>query len=194
MVSTVPSRGAAMVCSIFIASMTISGWPCLTVSPAATRSWTTRPGIGADSRPACRSAPAGGASGSTRSSRQLSPADEHGQRVGMVEHDRAALRAIDGQNRLAIGGKPRRGLAAPLADLQVPAIPGHGRRHAQRLVAAAELQRLPRHRAVEPPAVAPCPRIGAHRLRRQAEQRRCRRALRPEPAAPAPATPPCAAR
>ncbi len=35
--ATVPSRGAAMVCSIFIASSTASGCPVLIASPALTR-------------------------------------------------------------------------------------------------------------------------------------------------------------
>ena len=43
----VPARGAFKASSIFIASITISSWPSSTTSPAATRTSTTRPGIGA---------------------------------------------------------------------------------------------------------------------------------------------------
>ena len=35
--ATVPSRGAVIVCSIFIASSTASGWPCLMASPGCAR-------------------------------------------------------------------------------------------------------------------------------------------------------------
>ena len=49
--ATTPSAGAAMVCSIFMASITASGWPLLTLSPALTANDTTLPGIGAVRRP-----------------------------------------------------------------------------------------------------------------------------------------------
>src|SRR5215471_17442404 len=69
--STTPSAGAATVCSIFIASMTISGSPRRTWLPGSAISCVTRPGIGAVSRPAVGSSPAAGASGSISTSRQL---------------------------------------------------------------------------------------------------------------------------
>ncbi len=49
--ATTPSAGAAMVCSIFIASITASAWPLLTWSPALTANDTTLPGMGAVSLP-----------------------------------------------------------------------------------------------------------------------------------------------
>ena len=45
--STVPSRGEAMVCSIFMASITASGWPSVTTWPTWARKAITLPGIGA---------------------------------------------------------------------------------------------------------------------------------------------------
>ena len=39
--------GAAMVCSIFMASITARGWPLVTASPAFTANDTTLPGMGA---------------------------------------------------------------------------------------------------------------------------------------------------
>ena len=40
-----------MVCSIFIASITASGWPCVTAWPGCARKAISLPGIGAVSRP-----------------------------------------------------------------------------------------------------------------------------------------------
>jgi hypothetical protein len=48
---TVPSAGAEMVCSIFIASITASACPRRTLSPALTANDNTLPGIGAVKRP-----------------------------------------------------------------------------------------------------------------------------------------------
>src|SRR5204862_7350729 len=48
--ATTPSRGAFRPISIFIASITPSSWPALTVSPTPTRISTMRPGIGASTR------------------------------------------------------------------------------------------------------------------------------------------------
>ena len=45
--ATTPSNGAVRPCSIFIASSVSSFWPLATVSPAATSTAITRPGIGA---------------------------------------------------------------------------------------------------------------------------------------------------
>jgi hypothetical protein len=42
---------AAMVCSIFMASITASAWPLVTLSPALTANDTTLPGMGAVRRP-----------------------------------------------------------------------------------------------------------------------------------------------
>src|SRR5574344_1695749 len=48
---TSPSAGAAMVCSIFMASITARGWPLVTLSPTCTANETTLPGMGAVRRP-----------------------------------------------------------------------------------------------------------------------------------------------
>src|SRR5215469_2548717 len=49
---TMPEAGAAMTCSIFIASSQSSGWPVVTVSPTVTPTLATEPGMGASSEPA----------------------------------------------------------------------------------------------------------------------------------------------
>jgi hypothetical protein len=48
---SVPAAGAATVCSIFIASSTISGWPAATSVPGSASTRSTEPGIGASSDP-----------------------------------------------------------------------------------------------------------------------------------------------
>src|SRR6185369_2877248 len=49
--ATTPSRGAVMVCSIFMASMIISGVPFAMCAPGSTSTATILPGIGAVRRP-----------------------------------------------------------------------------------------------------------------------------------------------
>ena len=53
-----------MVCSIFIASSQISGWPAVTVSPTAAPSRMTLPGMGATSEPFSTADPGSGKRGS----------------------------------------------------------------------------------------------------------------------------------
>ena len=48
---TMPSNGAATLFSIFMASMTARVWPFLTISPSATLTLRTSPGMGAVSEP-----------------------------------------------------------------------------------------------------------------------------------------------
>ncbi len=60
---TTPSDGAVMVCSIFIASSQINGWPAVTVSPSAAPSRITAPGIGANSDPFSTTEPGSGKRG-----------------------------------------------------------------------------------------------------------------------------------
>ena len=57
--ATRPADGAAMTCSIFIASRTIRGWVAATSSPAATWIRTIRPGIGAVMAPPSPARPPG---------------------------------------------------------------------------------------------------------------------------------------
>ena len=56
---TVPARGAAWMCSIFIASSVTTGCPVLTRCPGATSTATTRPFIDARSLPSAEPAPFG---------------------------------------------------------------------------------------------------------------------------------------
>ncbi len=70
---TTPSAWAAMVCSIFIASTTISGWPRFTLSPAAAMTRTTVPGMGEARWPWPSVAASASARMSTRPMRQDLP-------------------------------------------------------------------------------------------------------------------------
>lgn len=54
--ATTPSSGAQTVCSIFIASTTMTGSPLATVSPSAARTARTVPGMGERTMPSARPA------------------------------------------------------------------------------------------------------------------------------------------
>ena len=103
-----PSRGAAIVCSIFIASTTIIGWPCADRVARRTSTCTTRPGIGAVSRPALGSAPAGGASGSIASNSQLSPSKKTAMRRCVIQHAARCVARRRGSRRACRPARARR--------------------------------------------------------------------------------------
>ena len=71
--ATTPSRGALMVCSIFMASMMTSGVPRSTTAPGSTSSATILPGMGAVRRPPSTSCSPAWASGSCSVRRWLLP-------------------------------------------------------------------------------------------------------------------------
>ena len=74
--ATTPSWGAAIVCSIFIASRISSGWPLATASPLAARTILTSPGIGARMLPAPASASAALANGSGTAKSNAAPSEK----------------------------------------------------------------------------------------------------------------------
>ena len=68
-----PSAWAAIVCSIFIASTTISAWPRVTLAPSSTITRTTLPGMGDVNRPGPTEAASASASTSMRATRVARP-------------------------------------------------------------------------------------------------------------------------
>ena len=67
-------KGLVMVCSIFMASSQISGWPAVTVSPTAAPTRTTDPGIGASREPCATAVSGSGKRG--WASRRTAPSGE----------------------------------------------------------------------------------------------------------------------
>ena len=184
----VPSAGAAIVCSIFIASITISGWPRRTLLPGSTSSRVTRPGIGAVSRPpAGSSSPARARAGRSRSSRQLSPSMNTAVCGAVIEHDDPPAPPVEHQ---AAARRPAafRPLAAmvrsPIRSSQ-PQRARSPRRSAARPARHCRERRYPGACPVEPPAIVPGPgrirvaRTAAPRLQPPPRGRRAGTAPRP---------------
>jgi hypothetical protein len=157
----VPSRGALMVCSIFIASITASAWPRLTASPA---------GQEGHHLAGHRRGQAAGFAGMFAAVRQrVHQRDQRSEPSGAKTLKRFAAR-VD-----------RQGMALSVAQLHVVAV-GAQRARLQRPALAADLQRggavvqaLHHHHqrlalqvqveaaasaAVQPPAVAAAPGVG----------------------------------
>ena len=152
-----PSRGALMVCSIFIASSTSSASPFFTAAPAATSSAITLPGIGAFSPPSASSPAPPTCSVSISASGQARPSKKTCRRSPLIDH--RGVDAALAELRMQLAVRPGRAAREDALRAEAEFMAAGAASTVDRLhrVAVAQRDRA-RGAAVEPPAVERAPR------------------------------------